>query len=229
MSTFRRMAFQRTALWVGVVALVSFVFVIYGSVRTLKATVQAHTTALDMPVLEAAVFPGVPAAFSERWHIATRGKDDTPQEHLWLTLQITNIGRSQARDIAAELVLTPAISALYTASESSWRSPPVVEERTGQRRAQFSFLSLAPGYAHTVFVALRPADMPAPPYEAPAKRQWMEQYRAYWETFTVTAGEHATFVQYGFASSLSAQQAASAPVGTSAAAGLSQSAARSTP
>ena len=49
--------FQRTALWVGAMALVSFAFVIYGSVRTLKATVQGHSAALDMPVLKTAIFP----------------------------------------------------------------------------------------------------------------------------------------------------------------------------
>ena len=37
-------------------------------------------------------------------------------------------------------------------------------------------------------------------YEAPAQRQWVAQHRAYWEHFTVTAGEYMTFVQYGFAS-----------------------------
>ena len=221
---------QRAVLWVGAIALVSFVFVIYGSVRTLKTTVQEHTAILNKPVLETAVFPGVPAAFTERWHTATRGTDETPQGHLWLTLQITNIGQSQARDIAADLVLPSAISALYPGSESSWRTPPVVEERTGQTQATFTFLSLAPGNAHTVFVALRPTDMPGPPYEAPAKRQWVEQYRSYWETFTVTAGEDTTFVQYGFASPLTARQAASVPAaGASASAGLPQSAAHSAP
>src|SRR5438874_4372813 len=40
------------------------------------------------------------------------------------------------------------------------------------------------------------------PYEAPAQRQWVAQHQAYWEHFTVTAGEHTTFVQYGFASAL---------------------------
>jgi hypothetical protein len=221
---------QRAALWVGAIALVSFVFVIYGSVRTLKTTVQEHTATLNKPVLETAVLPGVPAAFTERWDTATRGTDETPQGHLWLTLQIANIGQSQARDIAADLVLPSAISALYPGSESSWRTPPGVEERAGQTQAKFTFLSLAPGNAHTVFVALRPADMPGPPYEALAQRQWVEQYRSYWETFTVTAGEHTTFVQYGFASPLTVRQAASVPAaGGSAPAGLPQSAARSTP
>jgi hypothetical protein len=214
---------QRVALWLGALALVSFVFVIDGSVRTLKTTVREHTATLNKPMLETAVFPGVPAAFSDRWHTATRDTDDTPQDYLWLTLQITNIGQSQVRDIAADLVLLPAISALYPGSESSWRTPPVVEERTGQTQAKFTFLSLAPGNAYTVFVALRPADMPGPPYEAPAQRQWVDQYRSYWETFTVTAGEHTPFVQYGFASSLTLGQAASAP------AGLPQRAARSAP
>jgi hypothetical protein len=220
---------QRVALWVGVMALVSFVLVLHGSVRTLKTTVQRHTAILDKPVLEVAVFPGVPAAFSERWNTATRRTDLTPEDHLWLTLQITNIGQSQARDIAADLVLPPAISALYSGSESSWLTPPVVEERQGQTQAKFIFLSLAPGNAHTVFVALRPDDMYGPPYEAQAKRQWVEQYRAYWEKFTVTAGEHTTFVQYGFASPRPVRQAASDPVGGSAPAGVPQRAARSAP
>jgi len=53
------------------------------------------------------------------------------------------------------------------------------------------------------------------PYEAPAQRQWVAQHRAYWEHFTVTAGEHTTFVQYGFASSLHVCQTASGPAGAS--------------
>jgi hypothetical protein len=220
---------QRVALWVGAIALVSFVLVLYGSVRTLQTTVQGHTAILDKPVLEAAVFPGVPAAFSDRWNTATRRTDLTPQDHLWLTLQITNIGQSQVRDIAADLVLPPAISALYPGSESLWRTPPVIAEHKGQTRAKFAFLSLAPGNAHTVFVALRPPDMHGPPYEAQAQRQWVEQYRAYWEQFTVTAGEKTTVVQYGFASPLHVRQAASDPAGASGPVGLPWSAARRAP
>ena len=133
------------------------------------------------------------------------------------------------RDIAADLVLPPAISALYPGSESSWRTPPVIEEHKGQTRAKFTFLSLAPGNAHTVFIALRPDDMHGPPYEAPAKRQWVEQYRAYWEHFIVTAEEHTTFVQYGFAAPLRVRQAASGPAGASAPLGAARSAVRSAP
>ena len=46
-------------------ALVIFLFVIHSSVHTLKTTVQGHTATLGKPVLEAAVFPGVPAALAE--------------------------------------------------------------------------------------------------------------------------------------------------------------------
>jgi hypothetical protein len=37
------LTFQRVLVWVGAMALVIFVFVIHGSVRTLKTTVQGHT------------------------------------------------------------------------------------------------------------------------------------------------------------------------------------------
>src|SRR6266571_4456552 len=60
------------------------------------------------------------------------------------------------------------------------------------------------------------------PYEAPAQRQWVAQHRAYWEHFTVTAGEHTTFVQYGFASPLAVCQTASGPAGASTPPGAPQ-------
>lgn len=221
--------FQRALPWIGVVALVIFVLVLHGAVRTLKTTVQGHTATLNKPALEAAVFPGVPAAFRDRWHKATRGTDRTPQDYLWLTLHITNVGQSQARDIAADLVLLPAISALYPGSEAFVGAPAVVAESTGHTRAKFTFLSLAPGNAHTVFIALQPEDMQGPPYEVHAQRQWVAQHRAYWEQFTVTAGEHTTFVQYGFASPLHVRQAAGGSPGASASPELPQRAARITP
>ena len=221
--------FQRVLVWVGAMALVIFVFVIYSSVQTLKTTVQGHTAALDKPVLEAAVFPGVPAAFVERWNTATHGTDLTSQDHLWLTLHISNVGQSQVRGIAADLRLLPAISAIYPGSEAFVGIPAVVAESTGQTRATFALLSLAPGNAHTVFIALRPDGLDGPPYEAPVQRQWVAQHRAYWEHFTVTAEEHTTFVQYGFAVSQRVWRAASDPAGASALLGAPRSAARSAP
>jgi hypothetical protein len=224
--------FQRTSLWIGAIAaiaLVSFVFVLYGSVRTLQTTVQGHTATLNKPVLAAAVFPGVPAAFTDRWNTATQGTALTPQDHLWLTLHITNMGQSQVRGIAADLVLLPAISAIYPGSGASSGTPAVPAENMGQTQARFTFLSLAPGNAHTVFIALRPDGMAGPPYEATAQRQWVAQHRAYWKQFTVTAEEHTTFVQYGFASPLHIRQAASDPAGASAPLGRPQSAAQRTP
>ena len=220
---------QRVVAWVGALALVIFVFIINGSVNTLKTTVQRHTATLDRPVLDAAVFPGVPAAFAERWNKATHGTALTPQDHLWLTLSLTNIGQSQARSIAADLVLLPTISTIYSGGEAFVGTPSMVLESTGQTRATFSFLSLAPGNAHTVFIALRPDGMAGPPYEVSAQRQWVAQHRAYWEHFTVTVEKQTTFVQYGSAPSLSIRQAANDPAGTSTPSGAPRSAARSTP
>lgn len=220
---------QRVLAWVGALALVTFVFVINGSVRTLKTTVQRHTATLDKPVLEVAVFPGVPAAFAERWSKATHGTALTLQDHLWLTLSLTNIGQSQARSIAADLVLLPTISTISSGGEAFVGTPSVVVESTGQTRATFNFLSLAPGNAHTVFLALRPDGIAGPPYEVSAQRQWVAQHRAYWEHFTVTVEQQTPFVQYGFAPPLRVHQAASDPAGTSAPPGAPRSAARNTP
>jgi len=219
---------QRTLVWVGALALVIFVFVIHGSVSTLKTTVQGHSATLDKPVIEATVFPGVPAAFSERLHKALQGTDLTPQDHLWLTLHITNSGQSQVRDIAADLALLPAISAIYP-GETLVGNPTIVTQSTGQTRATFTFLSLAPGNVHTVFIALRPDGMAGPPYEATAQRQWVAQHRAYWEHFIVTVGAKTTVVQYGFATPVQSRQAASGPAGASAPPEPPRSAARSAP
>ena len=220
---------QRVVAWVGALALVIFVFIINGSVNTLKTTVQRHTATLDRPVLDAAVFPGVPAAFAERWSKATHGAALTLQDHLWLTLSLTNIGQSQARSIAADLVLLPTIRTIYAGGEAFVGTPSVVVESTGQTRATFSFLSLAPGNAHTVFLALRPDGMAGPPYDMSAQRQWVAQHRAYWEHFTVTVEQQTTFVQYGSAPSLSIRQAANDPAGTLPAPWVPRSAARSAP
>jgi hypothetical protein len=108
-------------------------------------------------------------------------------------LHLTNSGQSQVRGIAADLVFLPTINAIYP-GETLVGTPAVVTASMGQTRATFSFLSLAPGNAHTVFIALRPDGLAGPPYEAPAQRQWVAQHRAYWEHFTVTAGEYTTFV-----------------------------------
>ena len=221
--------FQRILVWVSAIALLIFVFVIHKSVSTLKTTVQGHTTALNKPVIVAEIFPGVPAAFAERWSTATQGTGLTSQDHLWLTLYLTNSGQSQGRGIAANLALLPAISAIYPDSGALVGNPVVVAEGTGQTRVTFSFLSLAPGNAHTVFIALRPDNLTGPPYEGPAQHQWVAQHRAHWVQFTVTAEEQTTFVQYGFASPLSDRQAASRPAGASTSPGARQSAARSTP
>lgn len=221
---------QRLLLWSGVIALGLFVFVINGTVSTLKTTVQGHNAALDKPAIDAAVFPGVPAVFAEAWHGATHGKNPTPQDYLWLTLHLANQGQQQARSLTAEVLLVPAIGAIYAGNETVTSPPAVVTESTGQTRATFAFLSLAPGRAHTVFIALRPDGIVGPPYETLAQRQWVAQYRAYWTQFTVTTDEHAPFVQYGFAPLLPVRQAAGgASAGVSMPAGGPQSTARNTP
>ena len=135
----------RVLVWVGAMALVIFVFVIYSSVRILKTTGQGHTATLDKPVLETAVFPGVPAAFAESWNTATHGTALTSQDYLWLTLHIANIGQSHVRGISADLMLLPAISALYPGSEAFVGTAAVVAQSTGQTRVTFALLSLAPG------------------------------------------------------------------------------------
>jgi hypothetical protein len=123
-------------------------------------------------------------------------------------------------------MLLPAISAIYPGSEAFVSTPAVVTESTGQTRATFTLLSLAPGNVHMVFIALRPDGLAAPLYEAPAQRQWVAQHRAYWEHFTVTAEEHTKFVQYGFAVPLRLWQSASDPGGASASQGAPRSAVR---
>jgi hypothetical protein len=219
----------RALVWVGAMALVIFVFVIYSSVRILKTTVQGHTATLDKPVLETAIFPGVPAAFAESWNTATHSTALTSQDYLWLTLHIANIGQSHVRGISADLMLLPAISALYPGSEAFVGTAAVVAQSTGQARVTFALLSLAPGDTHTIFIALRPDGLDGPPYEAPVQHQWVAQHRAYWEHFTVTAEQHTKFVQYGFAASLRVRQAASDPAGTSAPQRVPRSAAHSAP
>ena len=220
---------QRVLVWVGALALVIFVFVINGAVSTLKTTVQKHTVTLAKPVLEVAVFPGVPAAFADRWNTATQGTARTLQDDLWLTLHIATVGQSQARGIATNLVLLPAIRAIYPGREAFVGTPAVVAESTGQTRATFSFLSLAPGNAHTVFIALRPDGMAGPPYGVSAQRQWVAQHRAYWEHFTVTVEKQTVSAQYGSAAPLSLRQAANGPAGASVPPGAPLSAARSMP
>jgi hypothetical protein len=174
--------------------------------------------------------PGVPAAFAEAWHSATQGKNLASQEYIWLTLQLANQGQQQARSLTAELLLLPAVEAIYTGDQVITGTPAVATESTGQTRVTFAFLSLAPGNAHTVFIALRPDSLTGPPYALLAQQQWIAQYRAYWTQFTVTADGHEAFMQYGFAPLLPVRQAAvSPPDGVSAPAGMPQSVARRTP
>lgn len=193
-------AFERAILWIGVIALAITTLVINGRVGNLKTTVQDHTATLDKPVLDAAVFPGVPAAFSERWNKATAGKNLTPQDHLWLTVQITNAGQTSVEALAAELSLLPAISAVYPYSEGAWSVSKVAEGGQGMTWVKIIFPSLSQGDAHTVFIALRPEDFDGPPYEAQDKRQWTDQHRLYWKTLTITVEDKTTLVRYGLAS-----------------------------
>lgn len=217
---------QRLLLWSGVIVLGVGVVVLNGAVSTLKTTVQGHSTALAKPAIDAAIFPGVPAAFAEAWYSATQGKNLIFQDHLWLTLHIANQGQQQARSLSAEMLLVPAIGAIYTGNETVTGTPAVVTESTGQTRVTFAFLSLAPGKAHTVFIALHPDGLEGPPYELPAQRQWVAQSRAYWTQWTVTTDAHAPFVHYGFAPLLPVRQAVGgAATGMRAPAGVPQSAA----
>lgn len=209
----------------GALALVIFVLVINGTVHRLQTTMQSHSTILDKPVLDVAVFPGVPAAFTERWHKATPSASLQQQDHLWLTLALSNVGASQARGLSAEFVLLPALSAPFSGSEALSGNPAITVESTGQTRATFAFLSLAPGNTHVVFLAVRPEGIAGPPYTVSEQRQWVAQSRAYWEHFTVTVEKHTPFVQYGFAPPLLTRQAAHTPADVSTPAAVLQRAA----
>src|SRR4030095_10140692 len=116
---------ERTVLWVGVIALAIFALVLNGRVSNLKRTVQSHAALREKPGLNATVLPGVPAALAARWTKATAGKNLQPQDDLWLTLQIANTGQRSVRDLAAELTLLPAITAIYPYSDTSWNAPKV--------------------------------------------------------------------------------------------------------
>jgi hypothetical protein len=194
--------YERAGLWVVMIVVAIFTFSIHGRVGDLKTTVQDHTATLDQPVLEAVVFPGVPAALAERWTKATQGTDLTPQDHLWLTLHLTNLGRSNVVNMTADLSLLTAIRGIhpYPYSQAPWNTPKVAEGGKGQRQVKLTFRSMSPDDTHTVFIALRPDDMAGPPYTAEAKRQWVAQHQVYWKQLTITVGGKPMLVQYGLAS-----------------------------
>jgi hypothetical protein len=191
---------ERFVLWSGLIALVIFALVINGRVSNVNTVVQGHASMLNKPVVEAVVFPGVPATFAERWDNATAGKNLTPQDHLWLTIQLTNAGQSYVGELAAELSLVPTISAVYPYSAASWNAPKVVEGGQDKTQVKITFPGLAQGDAHTVFLAVRPEQFGEPPYEPQDKLQWVDRYRLYWKTLSVTAGDSTQVVQYGLAS-----------------------------
>ncbi|HEY7492592.1 MAG TPA: hypothetical protein VIH59_15970 [Candidatus Tectomicrobia bacterium] len=191
---------ERTVLWGSLVVLAIFALVINGRVNGVETIVQNHTSVLNQPAVDAAVFPGVPAAFAERWSKATAGKNVTPQDYLWLTIQLTNSGQSYVGELAAELALLPTLSAVYPYSASSWNAPKVVEGGQDKTQVKLTFPGLAQGDAHTVFLAVRPAQFGEPPYEPQDKLQWADQHQLYWKTLRVTAGDSTEFVQYGLAS-----------------------------
>jgi hypothetical protein len=77
------------------------------------------------------------------------------------------------RGIAANLLLLPAISAIYPDSGALVGNPVVVAESADRTRATFAFLSLAPGSARTVFISLRPDDLTGPPMRhCPSASGW---------------------------------------------------------
>lgn len=155
---------------------------------------------LNKPVVDAAVFPGVPAAFADRWAKATAGKNLKPQDYLWLTLHLANSGQSYVGELAAELSLLPTISAVYPYSESYWNAPKVAEGGKDKTQVKITFPGLSQGNTHTVFLAIRPEQFGEPPYEPQDKLQWTDHYRLYWKTLSVTAGDSTKFVQHGLAS-----------------------------
>lgn len=191
---------ERTVLWGGLIALAIFALVINGRVTDVKTVAQDHATMLKKPVVQAAMFPGVPAAFADRWTKATAGKNLKPQDHLWLTMQLTNAGQSYVGELAAELSLLSPPSAIYPYSEFSWDAPKVVQDGKDKTQVKLTFPGLSQGNAHTVFLAVRPANFDGPPYEPQDKLRWADDYRFYWKTLAVSTGDDTKWVQYGLAS-----------------------------
>lgn len=190
---------ERTILWGGLIALAIFALVINGRVNDVKTVVQDHAVAINKPVVDAAVFPGVPAAFTERWTKATEGKEVKSEDYFWLTVQLTNTGQSYVEEFAAELSLLPTVSAVYPYSDSSWNAPKVMEGEADKAPVKITFPGLSQGAAHTVFLAVRPENFGQPPYEAQDKLQWADHHRLYWKTLTVTTEDSTKFVRYGLA------------------------------
>ena len=191
---------ERTVLWLGLIGVVAFTLAINGKQGTLERTVQEHTATLQEPVLNATIFPGVPAAFAERWRDATKDTDLSPQDDLWLTLHLTNLGSREVANIRGDLSLRAVIRAFYPYSEANWNIPKVVEGGKGQKQVKLSFRVLSPSKAHTVFLALRPENIAGPPYDAQTRRQWMTQHRLYWQQLTITVENKPLVVRYGLAS-----------------------------
>jgi hypothetical protein len=74
---------------------------------------QDRIARLDQARLEAVVLPGVPAALAKRWSKATQDRHLTPQDHLRLTLHLTNVGQHDVEELAADLSFLPDIQGLY--------------------------------------------------------------------------------------------------------------------
>ena len=54
--------------------------------------------------------------------------------------------------------------------------------------------------SHTVFIAVRPANMAGPPYADQAQSQWVDHYQLYWKQLSITVQGKPKLIQYGLAS-----------------------------
>lgn len=205
--------YERIALWVVVAGLAIFTLTLSGTIGELQKNLVAQESRLDRTIVRAEVMPGIPADLMPTWRKArSSATGGVPDEYLWLTARVENIGFDPVNEMAIDLSVLPTISRVfaYTAGgkelTASWGGPEIKKGGTGKQEVSVTFPDLPPGEQHLLFIGIR-RDDPAVAAVSDAAA-WADTYRHYWNRLAVRTrpGAWADFAltdtSYGFASML---------------------------
>lgn len=177
-------ALERIVFWSLAALAVIFGSATYDILEQLRRTTERHATLLERPDIEAAVFPGVPAALRDEWMTAVGPRAKGPQP-LWLTMRVANAG-GEASAVTARLALLSPVLGVFaygpngeTFTNEGGR-PLLQSDGDAGAPVEVKFRELPTNKAALIFVAVRPDGFGAPPYDPEARARWTSVAPRHW-------------------------------------------------
>jgi hypothetical protein len=176
---------ERIVFWSFLALTVFFGSTFYSVIENVREDVERNSALIDEARIEAAVYPGVPAALREQWSAAV-GENEGDGK-LWMTLRVANRGDADASAVVARLAIAAPVNGVFAyGADGEAIEPAAVAGGKAGSPVEVRLDALPADRTALVFVAVSPDGFGMAPYSADARLRWAEASPHHWREVEIT-------------------------------------------